>query len=314
MNDQHWVKYQFAAHDQEQTLQEGILAAHLLQKDVRQLSSSRPVTVRYDPENPALARIEMKMRWEESVGIVMFFTLVLLIGLLGVVVSRQTCIPECVAQPQPVYDVQPLVAGSVPAPTATVPGMPEMIPTYRVPGGFYAGGDPAAPVTVMQFSDFQCESCARFILGETYSRLIADYVDAGKVYYIFHDFPLNQHANAGKAAEAARCAGAQGAYWPMYTLLFAHQSDWSSGPPEPVFTEFATQMGLARAPFAACLASRRYTGDIVNAYQSARNAGICSTPTFLVNGYRVAAATGLLEAIDAALAEEQFTVSEKAKP
>ncbi|MBL7058898.1 thioredoxin domain-containing protein [Candidatus Pacearchaeota archaeon] len=80
-------------------------------------------------------------------------------------------------------------------------------------------GDSNAPVTIVEFSDYECPYCGRHF-AQTYPQLLSEYVDTGKVKMVFKDFPLNFHAKAQKAAEAARCAGEQGDYWGMHDALF----------------------------------------------------------------------------------------------
>src|SRR5690349_18876426 len=80
-----------------------------------------------------------------------------------------------------------------------------------------------APVTIVEFSDYECPFCRQFV-SATLPTLKSTYVDAGKVRYVFRDFPLEQlHPHARKAAEAAHCAGEQGKYWEMHDLLFQNQ-------------------------------------------------------------------------------------------
>jgi len=80
-------------------------------------------------------------------------------------------------------------------------------------------GDANAPVTIVEFSDYECTYCGRHF-SQTYGQIVSEYVDTGKVKMVFKDFPLNFHAKAQKAAEAARCAGEQGDYWGMHDALF----------------------------------------------------------------------------------------------
>jgi hypothetical protein len=101
-------------------------------------------------------------------------------------------------------------------------------PVGTTPEGFYYKGDPDAPVTVVEYSDFQCPACASYF--QRLGRFIdQNYVETGKVQFIYHDFPLrNVHPNAVKAGEVARCAGDQGKFWPMHDLLFSRQREWAS--------------------------------------------------------------------------------------
>ena len=98
-----------------------------------------------------------------------------------------------------------------------------------------------APVTLVEFSDFQCPFCGRFF-ATTLPALKKDYIDTGKLRYVFRDFPLDQlHPNARKAAEAAHCAGEQGKYWEMHDVLFQNQR--ALAPSQ--LTEYARAVGVA---------------------------------------------------------------------
>src|SRR2546427_8375547 len=97
-----------------------------------------------------------------------------------------------------------------------------------------------APVTLVEFSDYQCPFCQRFF-ATTLSAIKKQYVDTGKVRYVFRDFPLDQlHPQARKAAEAVHCAGEHGRYWEMHDLLFQNQK--ALAPLE--LTEHARTVGL----------------------------------------------------------------------
>lgn len=86
-------------------------------------------------------------------------------------------------------------------------------------------GKEGAPVTVVEFTDYQCPFCVR-AFSDTYPQLRKDYIDTGKVKYVIRDFPLPFHSNAQKAAETANCAQDQGKYWQMHDKLFEQQANW----------------------------------------------------------------------------------------
>ncbi len=90
-------------------------------------------------------------------------------------------------------------------------------------------GSADAPVTIVEYADFQCPGCAYFST-QIEAQFTRDYIDTGKVRLLYHDFPLTQHQNAIVSAEAARAAGDQGAFWPMHDLLFAKQAEWGTSP------------------------------------------------------------------------------------
>jgi len=171
-----------------------------------------------------------------------------------------------------------------------------------VAGGFYTRGNPDAAVTVIEYSDFQCPACANFSTSSLYTQLQEEYIEPGKIQFIFHDFPLPYHDNAPKASEAARCAGEQdpAKYWQMHDLLFERQNEWISGSPENRFNQFAATIELDGEQFQSCLSNGKYSTEVNAAFQAAMDAEIPATPTFVVNGEQVKASL-LLTKIDAAL-------------
>jgi protein-disulfide isomerase len=177
-------------------------------------------------------------------------------------------------------------------------------PVGQTPEGYWYKGKPDAPVTVIEYGDFQCPYCGLF--ANTQSLAIDhDYVETGKIKYVFHDFPLPMHANAVAAAEAARGAGDQNAFWAMHDMLFAKQQEWSDlSDPSSRFADYAQQLKLDRAAFTSALASGKYQTVIAQAQQDGVNAGINATPTFVINGQQYESSQ-LRAAIDAALAAKQ---------
>jgi len=139
-------------------------------------------------------------------------------------------------------------------------------------------GRPDAPVTLVEFSDYQCPFCQRFFLA-TLPALKRDYIDTGKVRYVFRDYPLDQiHPQARKAAEAAHCAGDQGKYWEMHDLLFRNQKALAV----PQLGEHARSLGLQVPAFDACLVSGKYAERVSKGLEDGLAAGIQGTPGFVV--------------------------------
>ena len=175
-----------------------------------------------------------------------------------------------------------------PQPASTSAAAPADTGEANPPG---AGNDPRskgkadAPVTIVEFSDFQCPFCSRWVL-QTYPTLEKDYIDTGKVQLQFRDFPLAQiHPNAQGAAVASRCAAEQGAYWEMHDKLFGSQDEWSGLPdPKEAFGGYASALGLDQAAFAACLTSGKFDQAIQDDLQAGQAAGVNGTPSFLING------------------------------
>lgn len=157
-------------------------------------------------------------------------------------------------------------------------------------------GDANAPVTVVEFTDFQCPSCAAMqpILDE----VLKSY--GSKVRYVVRDFPLLAHANARKAAEAANAAKAQGKFFEYTSLLFKHQNalDVAS------LKKYASDLGLNRALFDTSLDSGQYAAEVRHDINDGEKYGVESTPTIFINGVALSVLSpeGLRAAIDKALA------------
>lgn len=161
------------------------------------------------------------------------------------------------------------------------PPFPEALDRYGV-----SLGDPSAPVVVREFADYQCPGCAMF--AQSVQRLGDEYIAAGKVRLVFFDLPLSQHRNAMPAAQAARCAGDQDAYWRMHDLLFARQPRWSEvQDPQAVFAGYAQELGLDRERFTQCMAAGRHRADIERSRQAAQQLRVTGTLTVFVDNVRL---------------------------
>ncbi|MCG2581820.1 MAG: DsbA family protein [Marinobacter sp.] len=147
-------------------------------------------------------------------------------------------------------------------------------------------GDADAPVVVREFADYQCPACGRF--SEASQQLKEAYVEAGQVRFVYFDLPLQQHQNAMPAAQAARCAGDQSAYWPMHDHLFDKQSEWSgSGDPVATFTRYANELGLEERRFRRCMDTELHREAIEQSRKVAMQLKVTSTPTVLVDNVRL---------------------------
>ena len=155
----------------------------------------------------------------------------------------------------------------------------------------FAIGDPDAPVTVVEYTDYQCPYCSRHF-EQTFTQIKENYVDSGQVYYIFKDFPLTGiHPQAVKAAEAARCAAEQDAFLAMHDRLFVDQAVWSGDAnAAATFKQFAQEQGLDGAAFAECLDSGRQEAAVQADLQEGAQMGINGTPAFLINGHSMSGA------------------------
>jgi protein-disulfide isomerase len=153
-------------------------------------------------------------------------------------------------------------------------------PVYRIATDNQPSkGNPASRVTVVEFTDFQCPSCAA--THPVIERIAAEYGD--RVHFVVRDYPLSQHPDAQKAAEAAEAAREQGKYWEYVALLYQNQSALAADK----LKEYASRLGLDRAKFDAALDSGRFAEGVRRDVQDGERAGVAGTPTIFVNGTRV---------------------------
>ena len=138
-------------------------------------------------------------------------------------------------------------------------------------------GSSNAPATIIEFSDFQCQYCGKFIT-DSYAQLKSQYIDTGKVKLVFRNFPLPFHQYAQKAAEAALCAGAQNKYWEMHDKLFANQSALTLDN----LKQYAKDLSLDTTKFNTCLDSGTFADQTKADINDGTSYGIGGTPSFFV--------------------------------
>ncbi|HET6978133.1 MAG TPA: thioredoxin domain-containing protein [Pyrinomonadaceae bacterium] len=155
-------------------------------------------------------------------------------------------------------------------------------------------GDANAPVTVVEFTDFQCPACAA--MHPVLEEVLKSY--GSRVRFVVRDFPLNQHENARKAAEAANAANAQGKFFEYIAVLFKNQKALDV----PSLKKYASDLGLDRVKFDAALDHGAYAAEVRKDVADGEIYGVGSTPTIFINGVqlRVLSADGLRAAIDRA--------------
>ena len=137
-------------------------------------------------------------------------------------------------------------------------------------------GPANAPVTVVEFSDFECGYCGRMVAS--LKQVESNYGD--RVQIIFKQFPLDMHPNAKKASEAALCANEHGKFWEMHDLLFQEQSTLGV----PALKEKASRLGIDRTAFDTCLDSGRYGKQVEKDMQDGAGVGVTGTPALFING------------------------------
>lgn len=150
-----------------------------------------------------------------------------------------------------------------------------------------AMGDPNAPVLMIEFTDYECPFCARFV-SESRPRIVREFVETGVVRLVVRDFPLTSiHPSALLAAGVAHCAAAQGQFWPVYEMLFqTHGVEWGGVPrrDRDVLIELAGELGVDTAQLRACLDDPATEATIIAEVETATRLGINSTPNFIING------------------------------
>ncbi len=147
-----------------------------------------------------------------------------------------------------------------------------------------AMGDPNAPVEVVEFSDYQCPFCAQFA-EETEPLIVKDYVETGKVYFVYRSFGNFIGAESTAAAEAAYCAGEQNKYWEYHDILFANHTGENVGDYlDKRLTAFAESLGLNMGEFEQCMRSNKFADRIEQDRVDGTQAGVQGTPGFLING------------------------------
>ena len=153
----------------------------------------------------------------------------------------------------------------------------------------YLLGNPNAPVTILEFADFECEQCASFAAitePDVRKRLI----ETGLANMRFYDFPIVElHPNSLFASLAASCAADQGKFWPMHDVLLARQGEWeghtrSKPNPVPEFESYAKEVGLDMARYRACFESRENVPRINAHYKAGLELQVPATPSFVIGG------------------------------
>ncbi|MBU1124833.1 MAG: DsbA family protein [Candidatus Omnitrophica bacterium] len=139
-------------------------------------------------------------------------------------------------------------------------------------------GNAQAPVTLIEFSDFQCPYTKRFF-QQSFPQIEKEYIDTGKLKFAYRDFPLGFHPFAKPAAIAARCAGAQGQYWQMFDKLLSDETlDQGS------FDKYAEGLGLDTEAFSACRNDPQVAKAVESDIEDATKFGVQGTPSFFING------------------------------
>jgi len=142
-------------------------------------------------------------------------------------------------------------------------------------------GDPSAPITILEWGDYQCTYCYRFHQSSL-NIIIEEYVDSGKINLVFKDFPLNG-PDSILGAEAAHCAGDQGKYWSFHNELYSNwageRTGWIN---HDSLNKFAKSVNLEIGEFTTCLVEHKYKQKVLELEKFGKEIGIDATPSFLI--------------------------------
>jgi len=151
-------------------------------------------------------------------------------------------------------------------------------------------GNPDAPITIIEFTDFQCPFCARFHT-QTLPLIFEEYIEQGKVKLVVRDFPIQSiHPNAVPAAIASECANEQGKAKEMHDMLFYNQNEWSRQETVDalsLFSQYATEIQLEQDTFDSCLTNGKYIEEIKKDLDDGRSYGVSGTPGFFIGNDQI---------------------------
>lgn len=150
-------------------------------------------------------------------------------------------------------------------------------------------GNPDAPISIIEFSDYQCPFCARFS-AQILPLIKTEYIEKGKVNFIYRDFPIQNHPNARPASLASECADEQGQFWQYHDMLFERQDVWKKSELDaiiPVFKEYAKELDLDQEVFDSCLDSGKYADEVDLDFADGKSYKISGTPTFFIGNEEI---------------------------
>lgn len=176
----------------------------------------------------------------------------------------------------------PQTSSSAPSTTASTVASMDVL---TVQADDWVKGDKDAPVTLIEYLDFECEACGAYY--PLVKRLSEEYGD--RVAFISRYFPLPGHKNSMTAALAVEAAGKQEKYWEMYDLLFEEQEKWGNrtSPDRKIFERYAEQLGLDMERFKQDVDSKEVKDRVTRDRDAGNRLKVNATPTFFLNGKKI---------------------------
>lgn len=183
----------------------------------------------------------------------------------------------------------PTAAAPQQAPEAAAPDPKTVLEKLKNPR-LPAKGDKNAPVTIIEFSDFECPFCARFY-SETLSKIQSEYIDTGKAKIVYMHYPLSFHAKAKPLANAAECANDQGKFWEMHDKIFTENTAGTlTTATDETYKQWAATLGLNTSSFNTCFDNKTFESEIDKEFALGGEVGVSATPTFYINGRQLVGA------------------------
>jgi len=146
-------------------------------------------------------------------------------------------------------------------------------------------GDINAPITIVEFGDFQCPFCKRFH-QQTLPELKSNYIDKGIINLVWKDFPIESiHQNAIASSLAGECADDQGSFWELHDRIFEEQGIWQGLPTNIAINDFkryAIELGMDQTKFNDCLDSQKYLQEVLDDFRYGAKSGVSGTPAFFI--------------------------------
>ena len=159
--------------------------------------------------------------------------------------------------------------------------------SYKTSGyvnGEYLAASTSATVTLVEFGDYECPACS--VYSPMVKQLLTEF--AGKITYVFRNYPLSQHKNAPISSYAVEAAGLQGKYWQMHEKMFATQDAWASmANPKDTFIGYASDLGIDINKFTSDIDSKTVKDIVANDTKDGNAVALTETPTFYLNGVKI---------------------------
>ncbi len=248
--------------------------------------TNQEIPEKEDTSNPVIEKNEKEITIKKSTYNNLLKALVITIGVaaffsgygVGIMDTNSSISNEEISQLLKEVQTKAIPAGqpAVPAPPSVIQVSLDDDPVK---------GNPNAPVTIIEFSDFQCPFCSRFFT-QTLPLIEENYINSGKVKFVYRDMPLDSlHQNARPASIASECADEQGKFWEYHDILFIKQKQWqglSLAAADKTFKEYAGDLGLQIASFDSCLESPIIADEVNKDVVEATTYGATGTPTFFI--------------------------------